>query len=139
MTTIRQQRVQELLFQELSILIANELEDPQLTMLTVTNVVVSRDLRNTKVYIHNEGEEIPRRVILRRLDRAAPFIRRQLAERLTLRVVPELSFYYDDTPERSARVDELLGMIRAERNEPQANIADEGSAPTAPTPDHPEE
>lgn len=126
MTTIRQQRVQELLYQELSILIANELEDPQLSLLTVTNVIVSRDLRNTKVYVHSEEEDVPRRVILRRLQRAVPYIRRQLAERLTLRVVPELIFYYDDTPERAARVDELLQRIRAER---------ESDSPTPPAPE----
>lgn len=116
MATIRQQRVQELLYQELSILISNELDDPRLSLLTVTNVVVSRDLRNAKIYVyHDDEEETPRRLLLRGLDRATPFIRRQLAQRLTLRVVPELSFHYDDTPERAARVSELLQRIRAER------------------------
>lgn len=115
MTTIRQQRVQELLYQELSILVANELDDPQLSLLMVTNVIVSRDLRNAKIYVNHDDEETPRRTILRRLDRAIPFIRRQLAQRLTLRVVPELTFYYDDTPERAARVDELIERIRSER------------------------
>jgi ribosome-binding factor A len=116
MTTIRQQRVQELLYQELSILMANELEDPQLSLLTVTNVVISRDLRNAKVYVHAE-ENIPKKVVLRRLTHAMPFIRRQLAQRMTLRVVPELSFHYDDTPERAARVDELIALIRTERQQ----------------------
>jgi ribosome-binding factor A len=117
MTTIRQQRVQELLYQELSILIANELEDPQLSLLTVTNVEVSRDLRNARVYVHSE-EDTPKRVILRRITGAVPFIRRQLAQRMSLRVVPDLSFHYDDTPERAARVDELINLIRTERQQP---------------------
>jgi ribosome-binding factor A len=121
MTTIRQQRVQELLFQELSILIGNELEDPQLSLMTVTNVVVSRDLRNAKIYVHHDESETPRRAVLRRLDKATPFIRRQLAQRLTLRVVPELTFHYDDTPERAARVDELIQLIRSERGEEAAS------------------
>lgn len=115
MTTIRQQRVQELLYQELSILVANELEDPQLSLLMVTNVIVSRDLRNARIYVHHDASEIPQRTILKRLDKATPFIRRQLAQRLTLRVVPDLSFFYDDTPERAARVDELIARIRSER------------------------
>jgi ribosome-binding factor A len=117
MTTIRQQRVQELLYQELSILIANELEDPQLSLLTVTNVEVSRDLRNARVYVHAE-DDTPKRVILRRITGAVPFIRRQLAQRMSLRVVPDLSFHYDDTPERAARVDELINLIRTERQRP---------------------
>jgi ribosome-binding factor A len=128
MTTIRQQRVQELLYQELSILVANELDDPQLSLLMVTNVVVSRDLRNAKIYVHHDDSEIPRRTILRRLDKATPFIRRQLAQRLTLRVVPELMFYYDDTPERAARVDELIERIRSEREESKVATGSESAA-----------
>lgn len=136
MTTIRQQRVQQLLYQELSILIGNELDDPKLSLLTVTNVVVSRDLRNAKIYIYHDEDETPRRVILRRLDRATPFIRRQLAERLTLRVVPELSFHYDDTPERAARVDELIQRIRAERD-PDGDAAAAPSSASMPVGNEP--
>ncbi|MBX2999357.1 MAG: 30S ribosome-binding factor RbfA [Caldilineaceae bacterium] len=132
MTTIRQQRVQELLFQELSILIGNELEDPQLSLMTVTNVVVSRDLRNAKIYVYNDESETSRRVVLRHLNKATPFIRRQLAQRLTLRVVPELTFHYDDTPERAARVDELIQLIRSERGEDVS-----GAATTPPAVDTP--
>ena len=115
--TIRQERVQELLYQELSILISNELEDPNLSLLTVTNVMVSRDLRNARVYVHHEDKEVPRKAVLRRLQKATPFIRRQLAQRTALRIVPDVIFFYDDSPERAARVDELLQRIRAERAE----------------------
>lgn len=132
MTTIRQQRVQELLFQELSILVGNELEDPELSLMTVTNVVVSRDLRNAKIYVHHDDSETSRRVVLRRLGKATPYIRRQLAQRLTLRVVPELTFHYDDTPERAARVDELLQLIRSERGE---EVSDTEVQPTSPSVD----
>jgi ribosome-binding factor A len=134
MTTIRQQRVQELLFQELSILIGNELEDPQLSMMTVTNVVVSRDLRNAKIYVHHDESETSRRIILRRLDRATPFIRRELAQRLSLRVVPELTFHYDDTPERAARVDELIQLIRSERGDDPSAADPSASVPSPESP-----
>jgi ribosome-binding factor A len=134
MTTIRQQRVQELLFQELSILVGNELEDPELSLMTVTNVVVSRDLRNAKIYVHHDDGETSRRVVLRRLDKATPYIRRQLAQRLTLRVVPELTFHYDDTPERAARVDELIQLIRSERGEEVNDTQVEATSPSVDTP-----
>jgi ribosome-binding factor A len=133
MTTIRQQRVQELLFQELSILVGNELEDPELSLMTVTNVVVSRDLRNAKIYVHHDDSETSRRVVLRRLDKATPYIRRQLAQRLTLRVVPELTFHYDDTPERAARVDELIQLIRSERGEEVSDTEAEATSPLVDT------
>ena len=115
MTTIRQERAAELLYQELSILIGNELDDPTLELLGVTNVVVSRDLRVAKVYVHQDSEEIARSAVLARLKRAAPFLRRQLAQRVSFRAVPELIFYYDDTPDQAARVDKLLQSIAEER------------------------
>ncbi len=113
-TTIRQERAAELLYQELSILIGAELDDPALELLQVTNVVVSRDLRVAKVYIHQDSD-IQRSVVLARLKKAAPFLRRQLAQSVTFRAIPELLFYYDDTPDQAARVDALLQSIAEER------------------------
>jgi ribosome-binding factor A len=113
--TIRQQRVAELLFQELSVLIANELEDPRLSLAQVTHVNVSRDLRNVSVYVSHDDETISKRALLQGLRNATPYLRRQIADRAVLRMVPELSFHYDDTPERASRVDALLRQIAADR------------------------
>lgn len=96
-------------------MISNELEDPKLSLLTVTNVDVSRDLRVAKISVHNQNDEVNRRTVLKGLAKASSFLRRQLAARAGLRVVPELIFYYDDSPERAARIDQLLSQIRAER------------------------
>jgi ribosome-binding factor A len=115
MPTIRQQRVSELLFEELSIMIANELSDPRLSLVRVTSVDVSRDLRNVKVYVTHDDDELSKREVLQGLRHATPFLRRQIAVRGSLRAVPELNFYYDDTPEKAARVDELLRQIAASR------------------------
>jgi ribosome-binding factor A len=123
-TTIRQERAAELLYQELSILIGNGLDDPELELLAVTNVVVSRDLRVAKVYIHQDSD-IQRSLVLARLKRAAPFLRRQLAQNVTLRAVPELLFYYDDTPDQAARVDALLQSIAEEREMRQQDLKNE--------------
>jgi ribosome-binding factor A len=116
MATIRQERVSELLFQELSIIISNDLEDPRLSLLTVTNLDVSRDLRTVKIYVSHSDETVSRRSVLTGLKNASAYMRRQIAERCGLRVVPELIFYYDESPERAARVDELLRQIAAERD-----------------------
>ena len=50
--------------------------------------------------------------MLRGLKRATPFLRSEIASRLTLRAVPELAFSYDDTPQKASRVDELLRQHR---------------------------
>jgi ribosome-binding factor A len=129
MSTIRQQRVAELLFEELGILIGNELDDPRLSLVRVTSVNVSRDLRNVNVYVAHDDDELSKREVLQGLRHAASFLRRQLAERAGLRAVPELSFHYDDTPEKAARVDELLRQIAASR--PAGGHA-EGNQPVPP-------
>ena len=126
MATIRQERVSELLFQELSILISNDLEDPRLSLLVVTNLDVSRDLRTVKVYVTHADETVSRRAVLTGLKNASAFMRRQIAERCGLRVVPELIFYYDESPERAARVDELLRQIATERQERAASMDEAG-------------
>lgn len=128
-TTIRQERAAELLYQELSILIGAELDDPALELLVVTNVVVSRDLRVAKVYIHQDSD-IQRSLVLAKLKRAAPFLRRQLAQSVTFRSVPELLFYYDDTPDQAARVDALLQSIAEER---EIRQQDEGHSDSLPS------
>lgn len=131
MSTIRQQRVAELLYEELSIMIANELNDPRLSLVRVTNVDVSRDLRNVNVYVTHDDEELSKRDVIQGLRHATPFLRRQLAVRCSLRAVPELSFHYDDTPEKAARVDELLRQIATNRSQ---NASNDNSAATPPQP-----
>ncbi|MCB9155555.1 MAG: 30S ribosome-binding factor RbfA [Caldilineaceae bacterium] len=111
MATIRQQRVAGLLFEELSIMLNGELSDPRVSLITVMGVQLSKDLRNAKVHIYHQNEEFSRKEVLAGLRSATPYLRSQLASRCGLRMVPEILFYYDDTPERAARIDELLSQI----------------------------
>ena len=133
MATIRQQRVAGLLFEELSIMLNGELSDPRVSLITVTGVQLSKDLRNAKVHIYHQNEEFSRKEVLAGLRSATPYLRSQLASRCGLRMVPEILFYYDDTPERAARIDELLSQIaqeRGERTDDETNTpAETGDAP----------
>ena len=135
MPTIRQQRLAELLYEELNIMVAGELNDPRLSLVKVTNVDVSKDLRNVKVFVSHDDEEVSRRDVMTGLRKATPFLRSQLAVRCTLRAVPELAFAYDDTPAQAARVDALLRQIAEERaaraNNP-AKLRPETRRPTDP-------
>ena len=121
MSTIRRQRVAEMLFQELSILIANELADPRVSLVEVTGVDVSPDLRSVKIFVKHDDEELAQRQVLEGLKHAVPYMRREIANRCNLRVVPELLFYYDDTAEKAARVDALLRQIAEERERRSAS------------------
>ena len=133
-SNIRQERLAALLFEELSILLGGELDDPKLTLTTVTDVTVSNDLRNVKVYVINDDDEVGRQELLAALRRATPFLRGEIASRCGLRAVPELLFYYDSAPQRAARIDELLRKIAEERGETEPTSA---AAPNATPGDEP--
>ena len=124
MATIRQQRVEGLLFQELSIMLNGELGDPRVSLITVTSVQITKDLRNAKVHIYHQNDDFSRKEVLAGLRSATPYLRSQLAVRCGLRMVPEVIFYYDDAPERAARVDELLNQIAQERRQRAGDATD---------------
>lgn len=128
MATIRQQRVADLLFEELSIMISNELEDPRISYVDVTKVVISRDLRNAKAFVYHRDDEVSSKDVLHGLRDATPYLRRQIAQRCGLRMTPEILFYYDDTPERAARIDELLNQIAQDRQGQEAPSISESTA-----------
>jgi ribosome-binding factor A len=112
---IRQQRVAGTIFEELTIMLAGELRDPRISLVNVTDVRVSKDLRNVRVFVSHDDETVSRRELLQALRSATPYMRSQLSKRLALRAAPELIFSYDDAPEKAARVDEILRQIAAER------------------------
>ncbi len=109
-----------MLFEELGIIIGGELSDPHLSLVSVTDVSISRDLRNAKVFVFHDDSEVTNSEVLRALKRAAPYMRGQIAERCGLRMVPDLSFSYDDTPERAGRIEALLAQIASEQRRDNA-------------------
>jgi ribosome-binding factor A len=126
MTSRRQERIAEVLTEELGLLIASELTDPRLedAMVTVTDVQVSPDLGNARVFIQHALPSDQTRYVLSALQHSTTFLRRALIENVHLRVVPELHFVVDETEKRAHRIDEILDRIAAE--EAQAGAAPVG-------------
>ena len=83
-TNIRQERMARMLFEELSIIVGSELEDPRLSLARVTDVKVSRDLRNVKVFVFHDDDEVSQRDVLDALRQAQPYVRREIATRCTM-------------------------------------------------------
>ena len=109
------QRLNAQLREELSDLLRREVEDPELqTLISITEVSASPDLRVAKVYVSTLGDDEQMVRVLRRLRKAARFFRRELAQRLNLRHTPELSFELDPSLARGARVMELLAALQTE-------------------------
>jgi ribosome-binding factor A len=111
-------------------MVSTDVSDPRISLAEVIRVDISKDLRNAKVFVHHADEAVSRRDLLKGLEHATPWLRGQLAIRCGLRVVPELLFVYDDSPERAARIDELLRQIASERGE-RAKEAPPGDGQTA--------
>jgi len=115
MATRRQRKVAELLHEEISRLIQFETQDPRLGFVTVTGVDVSPDLRQARVYFTIlDNDEASIKETLAGLNSAVPYFRRQLAQSLSLRHIPELTFQYDSTLENALRIDSLLDSIKEE-------------------------
>jgi ribosome-binding factor A len=127
MTTRRQERVGELMQEELSLLIGAELVDPALAdaMLTVTAVEVSQDLRNASVFVQHELPAEQTRQVLAALQKAEGFLRRALMQNLELRYVPNLTFHLDAVAIRARRIDQILDEIQTTEQPPLGTGDDE--------------
>jgi ribosome-binding factor A len=109
----RSERVAEGIREEVATFLAEDVKDPRVVgLVTVTGVDVTRDLRHAKVFVSIMGSEEERRATLEGLESAAGHLRSRVARALRLRVAPEISFRYDDTVARAARIEALLAELR---------------------------
>ena len=115
MDTHRAGRVSEALKEELGEMIAYELSDPRIGEATVTEVLVSPDMKHAQVRLHLGNQPSEGQETIQALDGARHFLRRQLAERLNLYRVPELHFEADIPPGLTGRVGHLLKRVRRGR------------------------
>jgi ribosome-binding factor A len=112
---------------ELAELLARAVHDPGVGFVTVTRVKVSADLQHAQVYYTSLGDAQARSASERALARATPFLRRQIAQRLRLRRVPELKFRFDESIERQDRIEQILRDIHAESDARDPSPDDGGS------------
>src|SRR5579862_840949 len=104
----RMRRVDEAMRMVLSDAIATDLKDPRVSFVTVTGVKTSPDLRHARVYVSVLGDEPARRATLKGLASAHGYLQGRLASELSLKHTPELSFEYDESVARAARLTELM-------------------------------
>ena len=123
----RPERVGEQIRQELSVLLMREVHDPGVGFVTITRVKVSPDLQAVRIFYTLIGDDKAKRETERALERATPFLRRQIGARVRLRRVPELVFEFDRGVEQQERIERILLDLANERRERQA--AGEGEDP----------
>jgi ribosome-binding factor A len=120
----RPEKVAELVREEIIQIVGYELEDPRVASVTVTEVRMSDNLRDARVYVTVIGTEEEKKAALAALKKAAPYVRRQLGTALSLRHTPEIHFMRDTVEESATRVEELLAEIGKDAS-PQAPVAGE--------------
>jgi ribosome-binding factor A len=101
-------RIADQIQRDLADLIRSELKDPRVGMITLTGVEVSNDYRHAKIFFTTLGGPEVVMQTQQGLQRASGFLRSQLAGGLTLRIIPELHFVYDDSVERGVRLSKLI-------------------------------
>jgi ribosome-binding factor A len=110
----RSERVSGQLLRVLSDLINKGINDPRLDRTTITGVKMSRDLKWAKIYYICTGGKERKEDVNAGFKSARGYIKRTLAQKLGLRYMPELNFYYDESYDYGSRIDSLLKKIKTE-------------------------
>jgi ribosome-binding factor A len=131
----RANRVADQIRSELASLLSREVHDPGLGFVTLTRVQVTPDLQQARVFYTALGDDKTRSASGRALERAAPFLRRQLGARLRLRRAPELRFVYDASIAGQDRIEQILNELRDERAE-RGSASEDESADVVSREDH---
>jgi ribosome-binding factor A len=114
----RTERASKLIQREISTLLEREVNDPRLSkFVSVTEVTLSPDLMYAKVYVSTLGSEVNKEDLLAGFDKASGFLRKELAAHLRLKQMPELSFHYDDSIERGARLLALISELSTDEHD----------------------
>jgi ribosome-binding factor A len=118
----RIERIAEQIREEMSQMLATEISDPGIGLVTVTRVKVTPDLSLARVYWTIMGGPAERKQTTKALRRAAPYVRHLLAGRMSLRRVPEVTFTFDEGVAAQDRVEQLIQQIHQEDAERQAAV-----------------
>jgi ribosome-binding factor A len=110
----REDQLSGVITRELSDLMHTRMKDPRIGFASITGVELSHDLRYAKVFVSVLGTSQEQKETMRGLGSATGFLRHELAQRLTIRHVPEIAFHLDESIARGARVMDLLKQVRSE-------------------------
>ena len=113
--SIKTQRIASNIVKEISYILAYEVKDNDIKFVTVTDCKLTTDLSYAKIYVtvlDNNKKE----TTLKALKDASGFIRKELAERIDIRHIPELEFVYDESIEYGKKIEDLIEKIHDEEN-----------------------
>lgn len=113
----RVEKVAEALKREISSIIHDELKDPRIGFITVLRIELTPDLRYARIYYSVLGNSKEKESTASTLEHAKGFIRKRVAQRLTLKFVPEIIFKEDRSVEESISIEEELKRLKREKDD----------------------
>ena len=114
MSNIRANRVAEQMKKELGDILTQKIKDPRIGFDTVTDVEISPDLQESKIFVSIFGTEEEKEQTLVGLAKSKGFIRSEIGKRIRLRKVPEISFEIDETIEYGNRIERIIRNLNEE-------------------------
>lgn len=124
MPSKRSHRLNEQFKREVAELLQTQVSDPRIGMVVVTAAKVAPDLSTAQIYVSLGGDDEEKKETLTGLNAAAPYIRSQLGQRLTIRKIPQLRFQRDTSLEYASKIERLLQEVRtSEQDHPQSDDA----------------
>lgn len=117
MSNIRSTRVGEQMKKELSDIIGRKIKDPRIGFVTVTDVQVTGDLQQAKVFITVLGDDEQKENTLKALAKASGFIRSEIGHRIRLRKTPEIAFEFDESIAYGNRIESLLEELHKQNED----------------------
>ena len=112
MARLRVEKVQEAIQHEISNMLLLDVKDPRIKLVTVTDVDLTDDMSQAKVYVSLFGSEEEQQQAWQALNNAKGFLRTEIAKRIRLRFAPELILEKDTSWEYGAHIDNLLRQIK---------------------------
>lgn len=101
-------RVSSLLRDEIGLIVLTKIKDPRLGFVTITDVDISGDLKEAKIYTSVLGNDMDKQISMEVLNHAIPFIKNQLNSKVELKFIPQLKFILDDSLEKTDRINQVI-------------------------------
>lgn len=114
----RSDRIAEEIKRVTSEIIANDLKDPRIKgLISVTDVDVTKDLRNAKIYVSIYGDESVKQESFEGLKSAEQFVRWEIGQKVVMKYLPEITFVLDESIEKGFRIFKLLEEVKKQDEE----------------------
>ena len=114
--SVRTDKVSKLIKEEISLIFLHKIQDPQLGLITVTNVKVTPDLRQARIYFSIYDRSL-REICMEKINELKGLIRSELGRRIKIKFVPELFFYIDDTLDYVEKIEGIFKEIHKNDNQ----------------------